>query len=120
MFKTSLTTLLFVVFLSAAIHGATATQAQSAAKPSAKPNPKLMVAAGQETFNKNCLACHALVAGQVGFGPNLNGELKKPHPRKTPAEARTIIKEGKNKMPAWGTKLSESEIDNVIAYLKTV
>lgn len=116
MFKTSLTTLLFVVFLSAAIHGATATQAQTAVKPS----PKVMVAAGQETFNKNCLACHALVAGQAGFGPNLNGELKKPHGKKTPAEVKMIIKEGKNKMPAWSAKLSESEIDNVIAYLKTV
>jgi mono/diheme cytochrome c family protein len=116
MIKTSLTTLLFVVFLSAAIHGATATQAQTAAKP----NPKVMVAAGQEIFNKNCLQCHALVEGQASFGPNLFGELKKPHPKKTPVEAKAIIKGGKNKMPAWDGKLSDADIDNVIAYLKTI
>ena len=119
MIKTSITTLLFVVFLSATIHGMTETQAQTEPKLS----PKAMVAAGQEVFNKNCLQCHSYVEGQVSFGPNLKGETKKAVGKKTPAEIKVIIKKGKigaRQMPAWEGKLSESEINNVIAYLKTL
>lgn len=117
MIKTTLTTLMFVAFLSVTLRGVTPTQAQSAAKP----NPKAMVAAGQEVFNKNCLACHSIIEGQVGVGPNLKGETKKATGKKTPAEIKVILKNGKNgKMPAWEGKLSDKEMDEVIAYLKTV
>ncbi len=77
------------------------------------------VRAGQETFEKTCMQCHATIDGQVSFGPNLHGVLKAPHPRKTPAEVRVILKDGKGKMPPLGDKLAPKDVDNVIAYLRT-
>lgn len=96
--------------------GVSTSQAQIAGVKPVSPQ----VRAGQEQFEKTCLQCHATVEGQVSFGPNLHGVLKAPHPRKTPAEVRVILKDGKNKMPAFGDKLSPKDVDNLIAYLRTL
>lgn len=96
--------------------GAPASQAQISA---AHPVPP-QVRVGKETFEKTCMQCHATIDGQVSFGPNLHGVLKAPHPRKTPAEVRVILKDGKGKMPALGEKLTKTDVDNLIAYLRTL
>jgi len=92
------------------------SQAQIAAVKPVSPQ----VRAGQAQFEKTCMQCHATVDGQVSFGPNLHGVLKGPHPRRTPAYVHTLLKDGKGKMPAFGDKLEPKDVDNLIAYLKTL
>jgi mono/diheme cytochrome c family protein len=75
--------------------------------------------AGEAVFTKNCMQCHVVHEGQTSFGPNLYHELKKPA-KKTPAEVHTIIENGKGKMPPWAGKLDAAQINDVIAYLKTL
>ena len=75
---------------------------------------------GHQIFTQNCMQCHAILEGQYSFGPNLHGELAKPHPKKTPAEVREILKNGKGKMPAFKDKLTDENMDNLVAYLRTV
>jgi mono/diheme cytochrome c family protein len=82
------------------------------------PSPK--VRAGEETFQKTCMQCHATVEGQVSFGPNLHAMMKPPHPRKTAAEVKILLKNGKGKMPAFGDKLTQPDVDNLLAYLHTL
>ena len=76
--------------------------------------------AGEAIFQHNCMQCHAVLAGQYSFGPNLSAEMKKPHPKKTPTEEREILKNGKGKMPAFGEKLTAPDTDSLIAYLQTL
>jgi mono/diheme cytochrome c family protein len=74
--------------------------------------------AGSEIYQKNCVTCHNKQPGDTSpFGPpNLHGVFKTGI---TPAQAQKIIHDGKGAMPAWGNTLSNSDIQNVIAYLKT-
>ncbi len=76
--------------------------------------------AGQTLFMSKCFQCHSVTEGEVRFGPSLYHEVKKPKPKKTEAEVRAIIKNGKNKMPAWGAILSADDTDNLLAYIKTL
>jgi mono/diheme cytochrome c family protein len=101
--------------LLATVLSLSATAALAADVPKAGSAP-----AGQETFNTICMQCHSIQPDQVRFGPSLYGELKKPHPRKTDAEVRQILKEGKGKMPPLGGKLSDQDIANLVAYLHTL
>jgi len=116
MLKTVVATALVAVVAMIVFAGIPTSQAQiSSVHP---PSPK--VRAGQETFEKTCLQCHATVEGQVSFGPNLHGVMKPPHPRKTPADVKVLLKSGKGKMPAFGDKLTPTDVDNLIAYLHTL
>ncbi|HEY4047463.1 MAG TPA: cytochrome c [Acidobacteriaceae bacterium] len=74
--------------------------------------------AGSVVYQKNCVACHNKQPGDTSpFGPpNLHGIFKT---GVTPAQAQKIIRDGKGAMPAWGNTLSSSDIQDVIAYLKT-
>ena len=77
-------------------------------------------AAGQQVFEAHCTMCHSIIPGTTLVGPSLSGVLKGPHPPKTVAEARMIILNGKGKMPSQKTVLTPKEIDEVLAYLKTL
>ena len=101
--------------LVATVLSLSATAALAAGVPTTGP-----AKAGQETFNTICMQCHSIQPDQVRFGPSLYGELKKPHPKKTDAEVRQILKQGKGKMPALGSKLSDQDIANLVAYLHTL
>jgi mono/diheme cytochrome c family protein len=90
------------------------SQAQSAAT-----SKEALVHAGQDLFTQKCHQCHSVVEGQYSFGPNLYHEMKK-SPKKTPADVRAILKNGKNKMPAFGDKLSEDDTKELLAYLQTL
>jgi mono/diheme cytochrome c family protein len=85
-----------------------------AGKSSGRGNAK----AGEEIFHKNCVTCHNKQPGDTTpFGPpNLHGVFKT---GLTTAQAQKIIRDGKGAMPGWGNTLSNSDIQNVIAYLKT-
>lgn len=65
-------------------------------------------AAGEPIFANNCAGCHP------GVGPDLQA-----HGAST-AEARLIIREGEDRMPAFGPdKISDEDLENVLAYLQS-
>ena len=113
MFKLSGAAVILFLCIAAVLSIASDSGAQTLAAPSAK------VHAGEEIFTQRCMQCHAVHEGQTSFGPNLQGELKKPH-HQSNAEVRTIIKAGKGKMPAFSEKLTPAELDDLVAYMHTL
>jgi len=75
---------------------------------------------GQAIFQQRCVSCHNKQPGDTSpFGPpNLNGIFKGPS-RITTKQAADIIEKGKSPMPAFGTVLTHSDVDDLIAYLRT-
>ena len=81
--------------------------------------------AGEALFQKNCAFCHAA----DGTGKNWIGTFMIPHPRDLTSPAamsgmtrdrlRRVIRDGLpgTSMPAWGSVLSELQIDHVVAYV---
>lgn len=88
----------------------------------ARPSQQLSARAkhGEEIFQQRCVVCHNKQPGDTTpFGPpNLNGIFRGPSALTT-KQASTIITEGKGTMPAWGKILTPTDIEDVIAYLKT-
>ena len=68
--------------------------------------------AGRKIFESNCAKCHGSTGSKGKFGAkdltisSLQEEA-----------ARRIILNGKNIMPAWSTRLTSAEIDQVISYI---
>ena len=75
---------------------------------------------GEVIFQQRCAGCHHKQPGDTTpFGPpNLHESFRRASPLTT-KEAVDIIANGKGTMPGWGKVLSKSDIDDVIAYLKT-
>ncbi len=76
---------------------------------------------GESLFKGKCGMCH----GPDGSGKTMMGEkLKIPDllsadvQKKSDADLKTIITKGKNKMPAYETKLSKEQIDKLLAYIR--
>jgi mono/diheme cytochrome c family protein len=74
-----------------------------------------------DLFKSKCAMCH----GPDGAGKTMMGEkLKIPDLRaaevqkKSEAELKTIIAKGKDKMPAYETKLSKEQIDKLADYIR--
>ena len=64
-------------------------------------------AAGADIFATNCAGCHP------GVGPDLQGH------NATVAESRQIVREGEDRMPAFGSdKISDQDLENVLAYMQ--
>lgn len=86
--------------------------------------------AGQKLFIENCDVCHNATQTTTKVGPGLKGLFKNkqmPYSHKpvTEENVRTQIEKGNPAatpmpMPAFGGKLSKTDIDNLIAYLKTL
>jgi cytochrome c len=85
--------------------------------------PKGDPAKGKEVFEQ-CGVCHNADSEEKKMGPGLKGLFK--HDKlvngKKPTEAnvRAKIDEGGNGMPAYKDMLSDTEKDDLIAYLKTL
>lgn len=73
--------------------------------------------AGQQTFQHNCVMCHALTPDTKIVGPSLYSEMRGPH-AKSAAAVREVVVHGKNQMPAMGSKLSDQDIADLLAYLR--
>jgi mono/diheme cytochrome c family protein len=99
---------------------ATAAPAAAPAQTAGPAKDALAARAGQEVFNQRCFQCHSTVEAQVRVGPSLYHVMAKPHPRKTPAEVRTLLLNGKDKMPSFKGILTAADTDNLIAYLHTL
>lgn len=89
---------------------------------SAQPHGTLATKAkrGVTVFEQHCIAYRNKQPGNTApFGPpNLNGIFPSPS-LLTTKQAEGIIAIGKVATPAWGAVLTQSDIDDMVAYLKT-
>ena len=76
---------------------------------------------GADTYKTKCLMCHAA----DGSGNTPAGKIFKAASLKDPMvmtksndELTVVIKNGKNKMPAWKDKLTDAQIEAVIGYIR--
>jgi mono/diheme cytochrome c family protein len=84
---------------------------------SQKPLPQA-VANGKRIFNQSCAACHDTLGTTAKPGPELKNYYRhQPHPADD--TVRSIIQQGKGKMPAFST-LTKLQNDDLVAYLKTL
>lgn len=90
------------------------------------------VAGGQVKYQQFCVSCH----GATGQGDGPAAAILNPKPRnfkdvavmskKTDAELMKVIKEGgpavglSASMPPWGSSLSDQDIMNIVAYIRTL
>jgi len=104
---------------------ALAAQAQ---QPSASPALNEQQATGKRLFQQNCALCHLPEpetskdpnSEGTSIGPRLNGVFGPPRSRPE-ALVKTFIQQGvQGKMPGFRYGLEPSEIDAIIAYLKTL
>jgi len=83
------------------------------------------LAKGKSIYVDKCLKCHG-EKGR-GDGPRAWDLSKKPADytdkekmsKFTDADLRKVVKEGKKPMPAFGKKLSDEDINGVVAYIRT-
>jgi mono/diheme cytochrome c family protein len=78
---------------------------------------------GKRLFVTNCKKCHQADSGLATQGPDLAGLFdKKFLPSGAPANderVKNVLQYGRRSMPAFGQVLDDSQIDSLIAYLKT-
>lgn len=81
-------------------------------------------AMGRHVFDANCARCHQPYSSRGLHGPSLHNVYKKQYlPSGMPANDDRItetIVHGRARMPAFGDTLSRSQIDALLAYLKTL
>lgn len=81
------------------------------------------VAKGKTVFDQ-CAICHNVDSDEEKMGPSLKGLFHKAKMKNGHAvneeSVRAVIKAGGNGMPGYEDLLSAEEMDNLIAYLKTV
>ena len=73
---------------------------------------------GKRIFNQYCAACHNTLGATTKSGPVLRGYYHR-QPRPSDSVVQRIIQQGKGRMPAFST-LSSSQVDDLVAYLKTL
>ncbi len=74
--------------------------------------------AGQTLFQHYCVMCHAVTPDTKIVGPSLYSEMRGAH-AKSAAAVREVIVRGKGQMPALGPQLSEKDIADLLAYVRT-
>jgi cytochrome c oxidase cbb3-type subunit 3 len=96
-----------------------AAQSAETAKPNPMDNPA--VKSGQTLFKTHCQACHGQDA-TGGIGPNLMNAPSVHNPRKLKGVTQAIISQGRTSlgMPAFGSQLSTTQINDITAYLEAL
>lgn len=79
---------------------------------------------GQKIFANHCAICHHAHSTETKVGPGLKGLFKKAKLKTgaavTESSVRQLIENGHGGMPAWKSVLSKDQIDDLVAYLKTL
>lgn len=83
----------------------------------------LAQAAGADTYKAKCASCH----GADGTGNTPAGKATKVNPFNSPdvvsmsdADLVAVTKNGKGKMPKYAGKLTDAQINDVVAYIRTL
>lgn len=79
--------------------------------------------AGDAVYKAKCASCHAKDGGgDTTMGKKFNlRDLRGADVQKlTDVELHTIIAKGKEKMPAYEKKLSADELNNLVAYIRSI
>ena len=83
----------------------------------------LAQSSGADTYKAKCQMCH----GADGLGNTPAGKAMKARPFNAPdvlkesdTDLMAVIKNGKNKMPAFTGKLTDAQITDVVAYIHTL
>lgn len=78
---------------------------------------------GADTYKAKCQMCH----GTDGLGNTPAGKAMKAHPFNSPdvlkesdADLLTVMKNGKNKMPAFAGKLTDAQMNDALAFVHTL
>jgi len=78
---------------------------------------------GEKVYKAKCASCH----GPDGKGDTAAGKATKTRDlssdevkKETDAEWAKIIVNGKNKMPSYDKKLTEAEVKDVVAYMRSL
>lgn len=81
------------------------------------------VASGEKVYKAKCASCH----GPDGKGETAAGKATKARDlcsadvkKGTDAEWTEIIAKGKNKMPSYDKKITDAEVKDVIAYMRSL
>jgi len=81
-------------------------------------------AAGRRVYETRCADCHFAYIGRDLKGPSLQGLFKRPFMKNgIPANddrVSDIILLGRAKMPAFQNKLTQQQLDDLMAYLHTL
>ena len=86
----------------------------------AAPMTTAFAQSGADTYKAKCLMCHAADGTASGpAGKSLNVPSFKAS-KQTEAEMIAETKAGKGKMPAFASKLTDAQIKDVVAYVKTL
>jgi mono/diheme cytochrome c family protein len=85
--------------------------------------PTYAQSGGPDTYKAKCLMCH----GADGMGQTPAGKSLKAASFKDPAivklsdaDMTSAVTKGKNKMPAYAGKLTDTQIKGAIAYIRTL
>ncbi len=86
----------------------------------AAPLTSAFAQSGADTYKAKCLMCHAADGTASGpAGKSLNVPSFKAS-KQTEAEMIAETKAGKGKMPAFAGKLTDAQIKDVVAYVRTL
>jgi mono/diheme cytochrome c family protein len=96
--------------------GITAAWAVSQSLPASQNDAS---ASGERLFSQSCASCHNAHSAKVLVGPGMKGYYTTHRPRPSGSALRTIISKGKGTMPGF-SGLRNAQIDDLIAYLKTL
>jgi mono/diheme cytochrome c family protein len=94
--------------------------------PPSKPLSELtpQEAAGHEVYVAHCGRCHYANSDRSLHGPGLQALYKQKYlPSGSPANderVTAVILRGRNTMPAFGDKLSDQQLQDLVAYLHTL
>ncbi|HWR34899.1 MAG TPA: cytochrome c [Clostridia bacterium] len=81
-------------------------------------------ARGRRVYDNQCIRCHEPYSSRELHGPSLAKTYKKPYlPSGIPVNddrMRDVILMGKTKMPAFNQTLTEKQLQDLLAYLKTL
>ena len=79
---------------------------------------------GRRLYNQHCLVCHEAYSSTDRNGPSLAGFYQKKFMVSgqpvNDERVHDIIAIGKSKMPAFGNLMSDAEVADLIAYMKTL